>query len=250
MRKRLLLLSFSLGLLVADANAAAPDTDVVEILRNWEKASPPVTKLDISFKRLHFIRAFGGVERRGTGRFYFEAPDKALYEVQPAEIEPGEVSRKLNGKRKPYRLLPDRSAARIWTAERIVSLDPTEKTFRVFALANETRFVASRPQTLLPFVTGVRAADVQRDFKITCLRKTESAIYLRASPLGKKLRAAFHHADILLDAEIYAMKSLQLSHSDGVRTVYIFSDRKVGGDVSDDFSERISDLRGFQLERR
>ncbi len=111
---------------VQERNPEANDLDV--ILAKWERATMTIRRLDCTFTRFSYDPTFE-IERRAIGSLAIDARGRAVYRLAPAQINPGEKSRKKTKDGAPYTLTPVAAERWHWTGKSVFRVDETERTF-------------------------------------------------------------------------------------------------------------------------
>jgi hypothetical protein len=122
---------------LASARAATIDPDLQTILREWERACSGRRRLDARFTRFKYDHTFE-VEKRGNGSMAVDSSGRGVYRVVPANLAPGEISRKKNSTGIPYTLKADGADCWHWTGQRVIRVDEAERTFEEMVLPNRS----------------------------------------------------------------------------------------------------------------
>jgi hypothetical protein len=111
---------------VQERNPQAHDLDV--ILAEWEQATAKIQRLDCTFTRFSYDPTFE-IERRATGSLAVDQRGRAVYRLAPAQIKPGEKSKKRSKAGDPYTLQAAAPQRWHWTDKSVFRVDETERTF-------------------------------------------------------------------------------------------------------------------------
>ena len=196
---------------------------LAQILRDWAAASGRIQKLQGEHRRYVYDTVFG-VEKRATGVFYYESPDRGRIDIEGEKIGRGEVSRRTDKKSgKPFTLESDQAQRWICTGTEIRQIDDVQKTVEVFKIPpeNQGENIMEGP---LPFLFGMPPEKAQQRYHLTLLKLTEAQAWLSVRPRWKKDAVNWREAKVILDRRQYLPMAVQLVDPSGnLETVYTFS---------------------------
>ena len=223
-----------------------------EILKNWERESKKINKLEGNHTRYWYDDVFQ-VEKHSEGKFYYEQPDKGRIDITPLEIPKGAQGRKKNAKGIPYQLKPGDNQRWICDGNRIFSIDEHEKTYEVYPIPLDRRG-ANIMEGPLPFLFGMPAKVAKKRYFLKLVVNTPEQIVIAVKPRRRADAANYSEAKVMLDPETYLPSAVQLIHPGGNQsTVYTF--RKVEANKSRGLLDGIfgknpfvPKLAGYQLQ--
>lgn len=214
-------------------------TRIAQILQSWEAASAIIKNFDAKFTRYDYDDVFE-IEKRATGRLYFEAPNKGRLEIRGAVVTGNSQSRKKNASGDSFRAISDFPQTWIWNKGRVLKLNDAEKMYETIDLQVELQvseskgflaglgFVLYQPQNLMPLVVGVDGETLRQRFQFSLEAKSESEYRLSAIPASRHFRASFQKLQIILGRKSYATVAIQFTDASGNRqVVYVFSDVRI-----------------------
>ena len=147
-----------------------------EILKNWERESKKINKLEGNHTRYWYDDVFQ-VEKHSEGKFYYEQPDKGRIDITPLEIPKGAQGRKKNAKGIPYQLKPGDNQRWICDGNRIFSIDEHEKTYEVYPIPLDRRG-ANIMEGPLPFLFGMPAKVAKKRYFLKLVVNTPEQIVI------------------------------------------------------------------------
>ncbi|WP_298867252.1 PASTA domain-containing protein [uncultured Gimesia sp.] len=194
-----------------------------EILKNWERESKKINKLQGKHTRYWYDDVFQ-VEKHSEGKFYYEQPDKGRIDITPTEIPKGAQGRKKNAKGISYQLKPGDNERWICDGNRIFSIDEQEKTYEVYPIPLERRG-ANIMEGPLPFLFGMPAKVAKKRYFLKLLIDEPTRIVIAVKPRRRADAANYSEAKVMLNPKTYLPSAVQLIHPGGNQsTVYTFSD--------------------------
>ncbi len=223
-----------------------------EILKNWERESKKIQKLEGNHTRYWYDDVFQ-VEKHSEGKFYYEQPDKGRIDITPLKIPKGAQGRKKNAKGKPYQLKPGDNERWVCDGKRIFSIDEGEKTYEVYPIPLERRG-ANIMEGPLPFLFGMPAEVAKKRYFLKLLVDTPRQIVIAVKPRRQADAANYSEAKVILNPETYLPSAVQLIHpGKNQSTVYTFSQvvaNKKRGILSTWLGKNpfAPDLEGYQLQ--
>lgn len=231
-----------------------PSPQLKQVLVDWYKNTSKITHLAGQHTKFVYDKTFN-VEKRGIGKFYYEAPDKGRIDIQPAEIPKGAVSRRVDPRtKKPFELIA--APTEIWLSDgkTILAVDESSKRARRFAIPPKAqgRNIMDGP---LPFLLGMPPNKALARYKLKILKNTETEVWLHVWPRWRTDAANFREAKVILQKEHYLPSAVLLQSSTGnEETVYTFSDfnLKPRGLIKTWFvgDWKKFDLRGYKVENQ
>lgn len=240
------------------AQFAAPRT-LDDVLKRWEQASTHIERLDCTFGCYKYDNTFE-IERRGTGSIAVDRQGLAVYRRGSMEIAPGEKSRRIGKDGEPYELRADTPERWHWTGESIVHVDEAQRTFEIIPLPAELQVARGfRPDPpelpqddgivrvnapskigrktwedrmkefwlARPFLLGMPAEELARRFNVKIARQSDKGVWLEFRPLREADAGWFERAVLILDAERFVPKALQMIDPTGSETVHVFGDVQI-----------------------
>lgn len=219
------------------------DPELWQVLTNWSQKSGGVQRLEGEIVRRTYDFAFG-VERIGTGYFYYESPDKGRLDLAAVEINPAmlkarqakgaRVRRKPDGT--PYTLESDAPEKWVCDGERIINMNVQNKTAMVLKLLEEQRGrnIMNGP---LPFLFGLPPDEAVDRFHLELLAAPTAKnpmAKLRAKPKRPADAQAWKVAEVFLDTRTGLPAHVRLINpAESGEEVYSFrklkSNARVGG---------------------
>ncbi|MFK7778138.1 MAG: PASTA domain-containing protein [Gimesia sp.] len=192
-----------------------------DILRNWERESKKINKLEGNHTRFWYDDVFQ-VEKHSEGKFYYEQPDKGRIDISPKDLPAGAPGIKKNANGKPYQLKPGENERWICDGKRIFSINEDEKSYEVYPIPLERRG-ANIMEGPLPFLFGMPAATAKKRYFLKLLVNTPQQIVIAVKPRRQADAANYREAKVMLDPETYLPSAVQLIHPGGNQsTVYTF----------------------------
>ena len=200
------------------AEAASAELDA--LLRDWEQASSGILNVEVRFDLFIYDKVFS-VEKRGTGRAYFEGPQEFAYVQRP--VQPlGEP-----GKFKKFKLEPAGPFSAIFTANwSIVNNGETEQRIEE-STPEPRRFEWGEPWR--SFLMSIDAGRLRQTYDIRLVGRDSQRVLLELRPLAKpKPRhwldfspSQFEAIDVMLDPQSFRLKAIRGTDLSGNQTVYV-----------------------------
>jgi TIGR03009 family protein len=141
---------------------------VQQLLEFWEAKSSEVNQLYGEFDRYSYDSDFG-VEKRGQGRLWFEAPDKGRIDITPSDDVPTEPNNinpdKLRADGQPFQILPDNNERWICNGERVFAINDDDRTYAELSIPPQFQGenIIDSP---LPFLFGMQAERAKQRYII------------------------------------------------------------------------------------
>jgi TIGR03009 family protein len=200
-----------------------------EILNGWARASAGIKKLEGRHNRFVYDTTFK-TEKRTEGYFYFEAPDHGRIDFNTVEIHPGDVGREDPVTNERYRLESDRPQIWIVDGEKVLHIDPVEKTADVLTIPPEQRGQAIT-EGPLPFLFGLPAEQAKQRFQLELLGENfgkHNEIRLLVRPRREEDAANWSQAMVQLNRSTYLPTAVQLTDPAGTSiTSYVFTEPRI-----------------------
>lgn len=217
------------------------DPRVERILQEWSRATRTIQRLEGGHERFSYDLVFG-VEKRATGRFFYEAPDKGRIDIEPKRIPNGETSDRQDAKGRPFRLKADAPEKWICDGTQIFQIDEVNRKAERFEIPPQARG-RNIMQGPLPFLLGMPPQMAKERYRIELderaflrdgidvegARSPAGSVWLRIYPKWRHDAASYKEAAVILDPNNhYLPYAVQLKDPSGNQeTVYWFKDLKV-----------------------
>lgn len=200
------------------------DPELEEVLQEWERQTSQFKKLVGEFSVFKYDPTFE-VERRGEGKFAYEAPDKGNYERKGSDIK-GQKAKKKNKNGEPYTLQSDSPERWVCTGKEIIRIDEKEKTYEKISIPPEAQGqnIIEGP---LPFLFGMKAQQAKMRYKMKLKSKTESEIILQLVPIKQADASNWERATVIIDAKRFVPKAVQHFDPTGGETVHVFKNVEI-----------------------
>jgi len=201
--------------------------ELLTVLQDWERESGKIETLAGVHERFVYNTVFE-VERRSTGEFFYENPDKGRINIKGAQPpNPAINPQKIGASGQPFKVEADRDEIWICTGQEIVSANPLDKTFEAFPLPPQMRGknIINGP---LPFLFGMQADEARRRFHLKLAKNTDDQAWIMAIPRTQNDSNNFSRATIILDKSRYLPFAVQLIDPAGSQeTVFKFLPAKM-----------------------
>jgi len=200
-----------------------------QVLTEWYRNTSTIKTLEGQHSKYVYDFTFN-VEKRATGKFYYEAPDKGRIDIEPAEIRPGEKAQRVGPNKKPFALQADRAEQWLSTGKTIYQIDPVNKKAIRYAIPPQAqgKNIMDGP---LPFLLGMPPQKALQRYKLKImrddegrLRNYESEVWLQVRPKWKSDAANYREANVILQkTNHYLPRAVKLIDPSGHQeTVYTF----------------------------
>jgi TIGR03009 family protein len=199
-----------------------------KVLVEWERKSSEIRTLHGKHKRMVYNMVFE-VEKVSEGTFFLETPDKGRIDLVGSKLGKSAVSgRKNKATGKPFTIEEDRSEKWICNGESVIAVNDEEMTYEKVTIPVEERG-ANIVNSPLPFLFGMKAADMKQRYKMTLMeRESPKEVLIIARPLTSRDLQNYTEAWIILEKERYLPKFVKLFDPSGnLESVYQFLDVKV-----------------------
>lgn len=250
---------------VAEGQKNPAELSLAQVLDKWAAAQESIQTLDVGVRRYTYDRTFF-VETRSVGRFYFQQPALARYELNAVEIPEGAVSGKKNEQGVPFNLESSGSATRVWTGQRLLIVNESDRTYEEIptppekikqfeaqpaGFYSELFLIFAQPQRLMPLVVGVDDATLKDDYSFELRQITSEQAMLSAKPLQANGSTRFHEITVLLDAKTWLPKAIKyVDASQNLETVLVFETPKVNEPLAPGDTPLRPDLQGYKKVAR
>lgn len=198
------------------------------VLETWEKQGKNMAKLEGKHKRFVYDFTFG-VEKRSSGEFYYEAPDKGRLDVTPVKVATGELNKK-GPRGKQFYVKPDKAEAWISDGVHISAIDVTRKEYQRLEIPEQGRGknIVDGP---LPFLFGISVEKAKARYRMQLHTRENGGmhdlkkgiVHIKVYPLWRQDAANWEEAEVLLNASTFLPTAIKLVHpGKNSETVYTF----------------------------
>ncbi len=229
------------------------------ILDRWEAATRELRTVELRFTR-YVYDAMRQVEARGEGRFYFEAPNRGLYELHPVAVAVGEQSQRTGTGGERFQVVPEDALTCVWNGTHLVRVDEEERTFERIplpeTLQSDVRPVGSwdmvwagmaGPQRSLPGVVDVHTDEFLTRFEWSVLKQDERQVLLLGRPILQQDRFHISELKVILNPRTYLASATRLTNADGSReTVHVFQYQALNRGLAPERSNWEPDLSRYR----
>lgn len=205
---------------------APPDPRLDALLKEWERKTAGIKNLRGEHYRREYNDVFQ-VEKRSTGKFYFEAPDHGRIDMTGVVPEPKAVGNKKGPDGVPYKVEAGQDQFWICNGQQILVIDPPQKQFERLPIPPELQGnnIIRSP---LPFLFGMKADDAKRRFQMKVVDEKPEFWVLDVVPLSKVDGQNYRQARIYLDKATYIPFAVRLVDPSGsISTEYLFYREKL-----------------------
>ena len=205
--------------------------ELLDILNDWEMASAKFKTLQGEHNLIVYINEFA-IEQRGSGRFWYQTPDKGRYEVEPAVVKQGEKNpKKKTAEGVEFTIQPHEAQKWICNGLEVFQINDEKKEFERIVIPPEDRGtnIINGP---LPFVFGMKADHARRRYFLKLIKHENGEIWLQARPRMQRDAALWQAALVVLNDEKFLPKAVKLTDPTGKKeTVHLFSNLKLNGSL-------------------
>ena len=214
------------------ASKAEPIDPVLDrLLKEWEVASGKIQKIEGRHLRRVYDTVFK-VEKRSTGVFYHEVPDKGRIDIEskPLKIPKGAKSDKLDPvTKKPFSLVGDLHEKWICDGKRIVEINEEEKTAHQIPIPprGQGENIMNGP---LPFLFGMKADIAKKRYQLALIgdppkpNVAGQRIQIQAFPRWQTDGKNWKEARIIMEYPSFKPKAVKLVDPAGTKeTVFSFA---------------------------
>ncbi len=191
--------------------------ELEKFLKNWHLNSKKVKKLEGKLYRFVYDSVFK-TDKRASGFFYYEGPDKARMDIEPAEIR-----REQKGRR-GYTIKRDHQTKWISDGKRIIAVNDQEKNYEVHPIppSKQGENIMDGP---LPFLFGMPPDKAKVRYRFKLIKETKKKVWLAVHPKWRQDAANWSEAKVIISKTNYLPTAVQLiSPSKNLETVYQFYD--------------------------
>ena len=235
----------------------APALALPEVLRRWAEATSRIERAHLEFVYYSYDSVYF-IEQRCHGRFRWEAPDRACYELfNTGDDATAEIRRK-DPAGNPFTRGTAEPLMYCWNGTEVIFAHPAQRTYEVFDVPSdpEVRQTGSwgriwcayaDPHCILPGVVDVHSDGLHNRFEWALLRQDEEQILLCGLPLQAADQQELSQLQVILDPHTFRTRATRLYDVTGSReTVHVFCESKFNDDVN--YSENWTpDLTGYEL---
>ena len=209
--------------------AVSPEMDAV--LARWEEQSSKVQRLTGVHYR-YVYDTVSGVEKRGTGEYWFEAPDKGRLDLKAARVEEGQTNPRMKTKDgQPYKVTADTSMSWVCTGAEVLQIEEEQKGFYRTEIPPQLRG-QNIMESPLPFLFGMKAAEVKARYRLefgdrhTYQPGTSGqgqTVHLKVYPTRRSDATNWSEANVYLDGTYFLPLQISLRDPYGTQmTRYVF----------------------------
>lgn len=238
--------------------AAQQDEELDRILEEWYGQSRDVVKLHGEHSR--FIYDFvNNIEKRSSGRFYYEAPDKGRIDLGPNREGQGETVRKINPDNNREIVLtikPDTPERWISDGQQVLVIDDDQKMAQQIPIPPEAQG-QNMMDGPLPFLFGMPPEKAKKRYQMRLLKADAKEIDLIVIPRWQQDAANYKWARVRIERSTMLPMAVQMMDPPGTReTVYTFP--QISKNPQKALLERFTfwkekdpfkpDLKGYQIQ--
>lgn len=196
--------------------------EMEKILKDWYVKSSKVNKLEGKHHRFVYDSVFK-TEKRASGVFYYENPDKGHMAIEPTDI----TRRGIRSARNGFKLKKDHQTKWICDGKRIMSVNEKEKTYEVHPIppGKQGANIMDGP---LPFLFGMPPKKAKLRYHFKLLKETKDIVLLDIRPKWRQDAANWSEAKVILTKATYLPQAVQMKNpAKTLETVYQFYDLRV-----------------------
>ena len=182
-------------------------TQLREVLRNWEHQSKGTKTLELKFLRFHYdgtMAPSGHAATKAEGEIKYAAPDQGLIRVDQLVIFNGMVKENPS-----YKAFPDRFGEHwVCNGKQLIEFDRTQKECKIEELppGMQGKNIINSP---LPFVFNLDAAKLlQRYWVRLAPSPAQGVILLEVWPKTREDRSQYRMVQVALDEKNYLPRAL------------------------------------------
>jgi len=237
---------------------AQQEAELDRILEEWHRQSSDVVKLHGEHSR--FIYDFvNNIEKRSSGRFYYEAPDKGRIDLGPNRQGQGDTNLKINPDNNREVILtikPDTPERWICDGQQVLVIDDEQKVAQQIPIPPEAQG-QNMMDGPLPFLFGMPPEKAKKRYEMRLLKADAKEIDLLVVPRLQQDAANYKWARVRIERSTMLPMAVQMMDPPGTReTVYTFPqisknpqkallDRFTFWKEKDPFKP---DLKGYQIQ--
>jgi hypothetical protein len=236
----------------------APESplELSEILRRWTDATSRIERAHLEFMRFNYDNLYF-VEQRCHGRFRWEAPDRACYELFNSGDDGTAETKRKGPHGEPFIRESADPLMLCWDGNEVIIAHPELRTYDVFDVPSDPEVrqtgswgriwsVYADPHRILPGVVDVHSEGLHDRFEWTLLRQDDEQILLCGRPLLTEDQQQLSQLQVILDPQTFRTRATRVYDVTGNReTVHVFCESKFNNDVN--YSENWTpDLTDYQ----
>lgn len=228
--------------------ASGREIQLSELLARREEADRRQTKQSVKVERRTWDHVFHVVERE-RGELWFRQPDQGRLVLSPVDPQNRQTAAAGGTATLPAGWRERQAEPEEWIWNESTVLNRTGAGNRWLAAqrpaaeapAAELRLVSahtpwlvshSSPQQVLPLVTGVRVAELERDYRLKIIRVRGRLVWISARPRQQETAPAIEEYQAVMDLDRLQTVALRaIHHGGGTETVWRFHDWKNGDDA-------------------
>lgn len=227
------------------------DPKLQKVLVDWYNGTRTITKLTGTHSKYVYDLVFN-VERRGTGKFYYEAPDKGRIDIKPANVKGLKSPKKDKRTGRPFALQAAPAEKWLSNGKVILQVEPTKKKATRFPIPPKAqgRNIMDGP---LPFLLGMPPQKALARYNLTILVNNADQVRLQVKPKWKADAANYREAKVILNKKNrYLPSAVWMVDPPGSReTVFTFYEFEVNKTSLLDkvFGRKwwVLDLKGYKI---
>ncbi len=233
-----------------------PPAEVV--LAKWEESSRKCQSLDANLTVFDYDPFNGTEPTKAYGRFYYEAPGIARYEVTEfsywADNSPTASAVTIWKTDEVLTLSLDTRVCARWPGHKLQSYltethgtEDYERSWFNWLFGHSFFYRMQTPQRFLPLLVNIRATEVLADFNVIIERKDDD-ILIKATPKMSPSQCGYSEVAILLGPTDYLPRATQVVNPNGRdRVVHVLHDLKVNQRPHDRDKLLSPDLSAFRV---
>lgn len=206
----------------ANLQVAPAPAALQQLLQNWSNTSAKIERLQGKHQRHVFDHVFQ-VEKRASGVFYYEAPDKGRIDLKPVKIGDGDRAVQ-QARGVPYKLQSDKEERWICNGTEIMQIKDTEKTVDIIPIpaSGQGTNIMDGP---LPFLFGMPPDKALRRYQMKIVQENAQKALLEVKPRWRQDAANWREAQVVLNKSTYFPEAVKLIDPAGnLETWYQFED--------------------------
>lgn len=242
---------------VGPARQAEPprqvDPRVTAILNLWEKNTAQITRMSGTFSRMTYDDVFG-VEKRSTGQFMYETPDKGRIDFFAVKLPNGAINEgKQTSRNIDYKIVTDDPQRWVCTGTQVLIIDDSAKSVQQVDIPPQYQGqnIVDGP---LPFLFGIKAQKALQRYQLDIgARHSEQIYHLVAKPLLRQDAQEWSVAEVMLNPQSFLPQAIRTFDPAGTKeTVYVFSgDQKVNPRwLFDPFTTRSLGISNYKVTKQ
>ena len=201
------------------------------VLADWERRTADVVRLSGVHRRTVYDTVTG-TERRGGGKFWFQAPDRGRLDLLPVRVKEGQVNERMKLRDgTPYKVVADQQMMWVCNGQDVLQIEEKEKGYYRTEIPPEFRG-RSIVESPLPFLFGMKAVEVKARYRLQFGKNHTykpgqpskgTTIHLVAYPTRRSDATNWSQADVWLDGDDFLPHQITLRDPYGTQiTQYRF----------------------------